>query len=229
MASFIDNYINSDDFKRLSGHPYEQTYKIVEYLSHFSAAEGGAMEIGVEHGKFFIGINSLVPSHFKSYAVDIFGETDLTKDNGAYTTKEIFINNITQLDLHKGKNVQIIQGDSTNKDLYKGMKKSHIISIDGAHYVEYVLNDLQVANNLLTDRGFVIVDDFLWPTWVSIIEALVLYLYKKPTLVPFAFGFNKMYMCKIGQKDKYKEYVKSMPGINKIEVEFCGHKIFYLY
>lgn len=229
MATFIENYINSDVFNSMSGHPYHQTYMIVEYLSKFSAAEGGAMEIGVEHGKFFIGINSLIPASFKSYAVDIFGETDLTKDNGAYTTKEIFINNLKKADLHQGKNVILVQGDSTNRDLYKGMQKSHIISIDGAHHVEYVLNDLQVANNLLTDKGFVIVDDFLWPTWISVVEGLVLYLYKKPTLVPFAFGFNKMYMCKISQQDKYKEYVKNIPNFNKIEVEFCGHKIYYLY
>lgn len=229
MSSFIQNYINSEEFKNMSGHPYPETYKIVEYLSRFAAPEGGVMEIGVEKGKFFIGLNSLVPETMTSYAVDIFGETDLTKDNGAYTTKELFTNNLKALDIHKGKNVKVIQGDSTNRELYKGMKKSHIISVDGAHHVEYVLNDMQVANNLLTDRGFVIMDDFLWPTWVSVIEAVVLYLYKKPTMVPFAFGFNKMYMCKISQQDKYKAYLAEIPDFNKIEVDFCGHKIYYIY
>lgn len=226
---FLENYIYSDGFSRLGGHPYGQTYYILDHLSTYTPIKSGVMEIGVEQGKFFMALNTFTNADQKSYAIDIFGDQSLTKDHGARSGLEMFKSNLSNYDRHGGANVTCIQTDSTVLDYEKHLEKSHFISIDGAHHVEYVMNDLKIAEKFLDSKGVAIIDDFLWPTWVSVIEAVVLYLYQKPTLVPFAFGFNKLYMCKVSQQEGYIKHIESMPFYNKVRVDFCGHSIYYIW
>jgi hypothetical protein len=226
---FLEQYINSDYFKSTGGHHHIQTYYIIDHLSTYAPINKGIMEIGVEKGKFFMALNGFTNSDSTSYALDIFGQIDLTRDNGAYTNEEIFIGNLKSFDKHNGANVQLVKGDSCDLDYSIIKDKSHIISVDGAHYVEYVLNDLKITEHFLDTKGFAVIDDFLWPTWLSVPEALVLYLYQKPTLVPFAFGFNKLYMCKTSQQQGYLKQIESMPFYNRTKVDFCGHSIYFIW
>jgi hypothetical protein len=225
---FLENYIYSAGFASLGGHPYGQTYYIIDHLSTYAPIQTGVMEIGVEQGRFFMALNAFTKSDQNSYAIDIFGDASLTKDHGAFSELQMFRNNLNKHDKHGGANVVCIQSDSTVLDYEKYLGKSHFISIDGAHHVEYVLNDLKIAEKFLDSKGVAIIDDFMWPNWISVPEAVVLYLYQRPTLVPFAFGFNKLYMCKISQQEGYTKHIESMPFYNKTKVDFCGHSIYYI-
>ena len=227
--NFIQEYMKTDFFKTSPGHPWKKTYQILDYIKDKINIKNGALEIGVGDGKFFIAINSMVDSSSQSYALDIFEQTNLTTEDGSFSPKEIFIANVIKYDKHHGHNVTIIEGDSANQKKYDSIKNCSIISVDGAHHVEYVINDLNMVAKLLDDEGIIIADDFQWPKWISVVEGVVKFLEKNPTIAPFAFGFNKMYFCKISQQEKYKNMMINLPMFNKDLVRFCGRDIIYIW
>ena len=48
-------------------------------------------------------------------------------------------------------------------------------------------------------------DDIYRSQWPDVSAGLFAYLFSsKPDLVPFAIGFNKLYLCKSGKKDFYQ-------------------------
>ena len=104
-------------------------------------------------------------------------------------------------DLHKGNNVKIISGDSTDPKLNLvdtiGKGAIRFVSIDGGHTVEHTINDLKIAAELINNQGVVILDDILNHHWLGVIEGAISYLNTSPTLIPFAIGHNKLFLANL--------------------------------
>lgn len=96
------------------------------------------------------------------------------------------------------------------------------ISIDGGHTAEHTISDLILSNILINNEGIVILDDILNYHWTGVIEGAFRFLEKKPTLVPFGIGHNKLYLCKLSYKKYYFDLFEKLPIKSKI-IDFFGH------
>ena len=180
---------------------------------------GGVCEIGTYQGRFFLQLRSLLPEAADSYGIDIFDDGYLNIDgSGSYdATQENFAQHIMDYDPFNGEKIRILKGDSTTgrtqADIYKMIPEGSIkyFSIDGGHTMAHVVNDMKIAERLLSDAGMVIMDDILHPHWLGVISGVTEYLRTHPTLVPFAIGYNKLFLCKTSFHAKYIEELKNNP------------------
>lgn len=186
------------------------------------------MEIGVHHGKFYLMLNQLTNITDQSFAIDVFENQHLNIDHSGHGSLEIFMLNLIQFDAHKGKNTKIIKGDSTDSSLRLreriGYGTLRFISIDGGHTPEHTINDLKISNDLINNEGVVILDDFLNGQWLGVTEGVGRFLSDKPTLVPFAAGFNKLFLCKLSYHGYYYKIMNDFHRKKRV-TEFYGSPI----
>jgi hypothetical protein len=203
----LKEYLN-DGFWRVEGYCMAEVFHAVDLIdSSGKNNKGGVLEIGVHHGKFYMLLNSVTDVNERSYAVDVFENQELNIDKSGKGSKELFLDNLANVDIHKGTNTEIIHGDSTDSalDLINriGLGTMRYISIDGGHTAEHTINDLKIANQLIRNEGVVILDDIIHYCWLGVMEGTVKFLQTSPTLVPFAIGHNKLYMCKLSYHNFY--------------------------
>ncbi len=83
------------------------------------------------------------------------------------------------------------------------------IHVDGEHSGVAVDNDLRLANELLHDKGVLVVDDFFNPAYPQITWSTIRFLDKhRYELAPFLCGFNKLYICRPAALKDYLSFVK---------------------
>jgi hypothetical protein len=173
----------------------------------------------------------MIDTEENSYAIDIFEDQHLNSDsNGGQGSTDMFKENLKKYDNFKGKKVNIIKGDSTSgktqSEISSLIKPGSIryFSIDGGHTKTHTLNDLKLAEKYVSDTGIVILDDITHPHWLGVMDGLVEYLRTFPTLVPFAIGHNKLFLCKYPYHQKYLNTVaRSEFGIELIT--FMGYQL----
>jgi tetratricopeptide (TPR) repeat protein len=192
---------------------------------------GGVAELGVYMGRFFLLLRSMLDTPEDSYGIDIFEDQHLNIDvSGTNKARqEIFKDNIDKYDPFSGEKIHIIKGDSTSSKTQKELEvipkgSIRFFSIDGGHTKIHTLNDLRIAEKYVSDTGVVILDDILHPHWLGVMDGLVEYLNNHPTLVPFAIGHNKLFLCKFSYHSKYLEVAKTSRSATKL-IDFMGHKV----
>lgn len=216
-------------FDFVEGWCSRHLFEIVDCLDSVTFnKQGGCLEIGVHHGKFYMLLNSVIDSTFHSFALDVFDEQSLNIDGSGSGSLFIFKDNLRQFDIHKGQNTRIVQADSTDNLAMKnsGLEEGafRFISIDGGHTVEHTVSDLELASRLLAPQGVVILDDILNHHWLGVIEGVSKFLDSKPTLIPFAIGQNKLLLSKLSWQKKYFDVFANSPLRTKI-VKFYGHDL----
>lgn len=149
-------------------------------------------------------------------------------DKSGSGSLSIFLDNLIKFDRHKGANVEIINGDSTDAGLDLvgkiGRGSMRFISIDGGHTTEHTVNDLIISQEIISNQGVVILDDILNYHWVGVIEGALKYLNASPTLVPFAIGMNKLFLCKLSFHEFYlSAFLKSKLATKKVKL--VGHEL----
>jgi hypothetical protein len=235
MSELIHNpflkYYLENKFHSIHGYAIPEQGYVIDHIDQSGINKtGGVAEIGIEHGRFYILLNQLTESHEQSYAIDIFENQNLNSDNSGSGSRSMFEHNLLTSDKHQGVNTKIIQGDSTDSSLNLvdiiGKSKLKFISVDGGHTAQHVVNDLKIANEVITNEGVVIVDDILHPCWLTVLEGVLAFLNTKPTLVPFAICRNKLYMCKITYHKFYVEHMmKFSHRDNSAPKTFFGYDI----
>jgi hypothetical protein len=225
---YLEKYAK-EGFHLVNGFCPKSCLEVLDYLDVYEQKSGGAMEIGVHHGQFFIALNQLIPSTFTSYAIDLFDNQDLNIDKSGEGNKLKFLENLKKFDRHGGRNVQELQADSTDQLLFNNIGRFHYISVDGGHMVEHVINDLTIAQQLVTQNGIVILDDYFNHWWPSVTEGVLKFLNTSPTLVPFATSENKMWLCKLSYHKKYVNYINTIPSFNKTKTSIVGNEIIDLW
>mgnify|MGYP003343898955 CR=1 FL=1 len=207
-----------------------------EYLRLLKDVEwnqsGGVTEIGVYMGRFFLLLRAMLDKPELSFGVDIFEDQSLNVDFSGTdkARQDIFKNYIDKYDAFGGKNVQIIKADSTSSKSQRELEESipagsmRYVSIDGGHTKIHTLNDLKLAERYVADGGVVILDDILHPHWLGVMDGLVEYLSTFPTLVPFAIGHNKLFLCKYPYHQRYLDVSSKSKSATKL-IEFMGHKL----
>jgi len=83
------------------------------------------------------------------------------------------------------------------------------VHVDGGHTADAVVNDLHVADALLSGDGMVVVDDFLSSSFPQVSEGLFRFLREHPDRLSLLLsGFNKGYLVRPGAWDAYERFVR---------------------
>lgn len=83
------------------------------------------------------------------------------------------------------------------------------IHIDGEHTARAVMNDLEVANGLLSDDGVIVVDDYFNWLYPQVTEAVNRYVRENPDdFALFLCGYNKAYLARPHHVHKYLAFCK---------------------
>lgn len=232
MNPYLKKYLENG-FIQVEGWCEPELFDLINLFDSASINQkGGVCEIGVHHGKLFILLNQTTQPEFDSYAIDVFDDQKLNIDNSGCGSVQRFKENLSYHDRHGGTNTVIISGDSTDSglELTKKIKPGSIrfFSIDGGHTATHTLNDLKIANELISNEGVVILDDILNHRWMGVIEGAVDFLGTRPTLVPFAMGHNKLYFCKFSYHSYYYNLLLNnhLPKLGTLtRNKFFGHDI----
>lgn len=229
---WLDNYV-SGGLQKVEGWVDGRLIPILKILHEIQNAltvSGGALEIGVHHGRFFIALNGMVSSgEGTSFAIDLFEDQALNIDHSGRGNSSKFAESLKLYDRHGGANVVTIQGDSTrlrHGDLSQfRVSPPKVISIDGGHTVEHTVSDLMLAQSIIHDKGSVILDDILNVYWVGVFEGAVTYLQRKPTMWPVFIGFNKLILVPMSVHAHYlTQFRNTLPNGGKI-VNLCGYSL----
>ena len=199
--------------------------------------EGAICEIGVYHGKFFIGMCSIINNSEKAIAIDIFENQHFNinrsgEDDGDY---DIFINNLKTFNCFND-NIVIIQSDSISlnaNDILKHLNgdKIRLFSIDGCHSAPHTANDLYLAQETIIAGGVIMVDDFYNPHLPGVAEGVHRFFNHSPIVkvIPFAYGDNKLYLTTHSHYQQYLDLIRSFPFARVMEEKVIwGYEVLFL-
>jgi hypothetical protein len=199
--------------RRVSGWLQPQVLKVVRALAtrqESAGIEGNIAEIGVHHGRLFIGLHLARRSGEHSVAIDLFDDQDRNVDRSGSGNRIAFSRN---LDVYgsDGNDVVVVSEDSCRltgtrvKELAGGGIR--LFSVDGGHSAEIVAHDMETAADSLVDGGIVIADDVFNQAWPGVQEGTYRFLTTHDRLVPFAIGFNKTLFTTRESADTYLEAI----------------------
>jgi len=231
---WLDTYA-SDGFQKVEGWVDVRMLEILKILHAVQerlGVRGGVMEIGVHHGRFFLALNGMVaPGEGQSFAIDLFEDQSLNIDCSGCGSSGMFAKNLKSYDRQGGNNVITIQADSTRlrHDVTTRFRTASpkIISVDGGHTVEHTISDLMFAESIVHDSGAVILDDILNCLWIGVIEGLITYLQRRPTLWPVFIGYNKLILVPMSVHFEILAALRNDLPIGKM-VNICGYSLLAL-
>jgi hypothetical protein len=211
------------NFDSVNGWCNRKLFDVVDALAECGInRKGGVAEIGVHHGKFYIMLNHTTDALDTSYAIDVFGLQHLNIDKSGLGDRYAFERNLKELDKHKGENTRIFEMDSLSLTNQIPDSSLRFISVDGGHTVEHTMYDLRLAERLIANEGVVILDDIMGEYWCGVTEGYIKYALTYPSIVPFAMGLNKLFLCKLSHQE---HYFKIMQKLSTKQTKFVGYPI----
>jgi hypothetical protein len=160
---------------------------------------GGVAEIGVHHGRSFIALCLGLQDGDKAYAIDIFEDQAKNLDRSGLGDRAQFEANLARFGI--GKDRVIIDARGSDEvapdDIVSKVGPVRFFSVDGGHWREIVSSDLRLAASTLSEQGVIALDDFMRPEWPDVSLGLFDWFENSDkSVVPFAIGFNKLYLCR---------------------------------
>ena len=176
--------------------------EVLEVLSVLNKAQnsksvtGAVAEIGVHHGKLLIALDLLRKGNETSVAIDLFDDQAHNVDNSGKGDLAILRKNMARWSGADG--FAMHAGDSTKLTTETLARLANgnvrLFSVDGGHDEPVVFSDLKLVETVLSRGGIVVADDVFHQEWPGGMTGLVRYLNDDPQLVPFAIGFNKVFL-----------------------------------
>jgi hypothetical protein len=174
---------------------------------------GDIAEIGVHHGRFFIALALTCAGDERAMAIDVFDDQHLNIDQSGHGDRKIFEANVRAHGVPKERLI-VHKGDSLAmrpRDFPSGMAgRVRLFSVDGGHTLQHVLNDMALAESVLSEAGVVILDDFFNPSWPEVTEGYLRYAAESRALAPFAYGDNKLFLCREAYHATFMEAMRRM-------------------
>jgi hypothetical protein len=212
-----------ETFDAVQGWTSDKLFDTVKVMADCGInRKGGVAEIGVHHGKFFILLNQVTEEKCESWAIDVFDMQHLNIDKSGEGNKSIFMQNLAEYDRWQGRNTHVLQMDSMSLTNQIPDASLRFISIDGGHTVEHTINDLKIAERLIANEGVIILDDIMGVYWCGVTEGYIKYSMTYPTIVPFAMGHNKLYLCKLSHHEYYFNLFKPL---SSGQTKFTGYQV----
>jgi len=189
---------------------------------------GGACEVGVHHGKYFIALHNLLGGDKLSIGLDLFERQERNVDASGRGSWEICLANVEKYARNPSL-VKLLRHDSITlkpsqiRDQAPGYVPFSIVSLDGGHTPLHIVRDFLFASDITSEEGIIAVDDIFHPDWPGVTEGLYSVLNQKVSpFVPFFMTRKKIFCCSASVQHKYKEFVGDKATVKKREVKFCG-------
>lgn len=208
----LQNYLQ-DAFKNVEGWLLPAAVAGLSTLESIARLEGvisgGACEIGVHHGRFFLALLACTNLSERSLAIDVFDDQSLNVDRSGNGSRLRFAENLAKFSPHAD-HVDIMQLDSLalNSEKIVGIGQRfapfRLFSIDGGHTTVHAFNDLLVAQDLIANGGLVIVDDYFHQDWPSVTEGVARYFWEaNAKLAPLCVAGGKLFMTTFSYHERY--------------------------
>lgn len=211
----VSQYLNGP-FKDVQGWCIPHLWNVIQPLHEYQEQEGvrgPIAEIGVFHGKFFIGLALTKSDQAPHLALDVFDMQRFNLDGAGKGNLEAFKENIRKAGIAED-SVRIHPTDSMAlkpadlASLHDQSRPFSMFSVDGCHMVEHTINDFRIAMEMTSPGGIIFVDDYLNPDWPGVQEGLArLYLNDAPRFVPLAYTSNKLFTCHISYHKEMHAYL----------------------
>lgn len=218
LGRFLDDY-SAHFIARLSG---DQTR---------DGVVGAVGEIGVHQGGLFILMVLTKTDEEKAFAVDLFENDEINVRLGSPRSVQILESNLGRWAPGAASDgVGIIKSSSYDvkpSDLVSEYGRVRLLSVDGGHDEQTVLHDLSICDEIMDERGVVIIDDYFNERWPGVSSACARYLLDPATKFrPFAISPNKVYMACHDQTERYRERARSRESafFDKTQMVF-GHDV----
>lgn len=156
---------------------------------------GAVAEIGVHHGRMFIGMQLLVPPGTPAVAIDLFDNQADNADGSGKGNRARFEANVRRWGDWSAVRVQAVNSrDLTVADLLGWAGGPvRLFSVDGGHTADLVASDLALAEATLASGGVIALDDVFNPEWPGVVVGALARLSAGSALVPFAVAFDKVF------------------------------------
>jgi hypothetical protein len=209
----LDRYLTAG-LKQVDGWLETYSAEFIATLSevqHRVGCTGAVGEIGVHHGKLFILLLLTTSGEEKAFAIDVFEEQRLNPGRSGKGDRAIFLANVRRW---AGSDAQILcisrsSLDVHPDDILAGCGRVRLLSIDGGHTAECVLNDLLLADAVLQDGGVAVIDDYFNPCWPDVSAGVAQCLISRDSkLRPFAVTPNKVYLCHPHRAQSYRSEMR---------------------
>jgi Methyltransferase domain len=207
--------------------------QVFDSVQRHNEISGGVAEVGVHHGKFFIGL-LLLRGEQRALAIDVFGDQHLNIDGSGQGDRDKFLANTKRWASASG--MVVHQADSTTLNSADVREligcPVRLFSVDGGHTEEIVFSDMKLAEACLTPGGVVIADDVFNERWPGVSAGTLQYL-KSGGLAPFAIGFNKVFFTRPEYVEIFQHAIERKCGSSiRIALEYstyAGHKVALLF
>lgn len=231
-TSLLERYCGQG-FKLVDGWGIDdELIRIIRSLDRFQQSiglTGNLLEIGVHHGRTLILFALLAKEDEKVFGVDLFeqGQHANLDDSGSGAMGLVMDN----LQAHcPNISVELIMENSfllARHQKFDQFANARLVHIDGGHFHEVVLNDMNIAQSVIGDGGIIIVDDYLHSGFPEVQEAVHHYFNvstRKPA-IPFAIGKNKLFLCELSRQKAAIEWLADqMPPERRKPVKVMGYR-----
>lgn len=181
----------------MAGWLQAQTLDVLEVIRDAqddAGVSGAVAEIGVYHGKLFLGLHLLVPAGTKAVAIDSFTDQSANPDEagGSLTAFEA---NVRRWGEWSSVTVAVTDSMSLMADEVLALADGPVrfFSVDGGHTCEATASDIAIAEAVLSKGGVLILDDIFNEQWPGVMDGAMAHLDAGSALIPFGIGFNKTY------------------------------------
>ena len=219
---------------RISGWFYRLDAEIFCSITNYqnrNALDGSVVEIGLHHGKSFIALCLSLQHEERAYGIDLFEQQSLNLEESGKGNKRLVEGNLEAAGVNPSRVVLDARPSTsvTPGDIVGSVGAVRFFSIDGGHQIDVVRSDLLLAEQTLAEHGVIALDDFLRPEWPDVSAAyFVWYAQKSRSIVPFAMGCNKLYLCEQSHVAAYQEILRSSEFLGFFlskHYNFCGNEI----
>lgn len=205
----LNNYLN--DIESVGGWCIPELWNCIEPINQFQKEKninGPIAEIGVYHGKFFIGLALTKQQEGKHTAFDVFDMQEFNLDNAGAGNLQIFENNLKKYGVHDFESITADSLRIPDEIVDQRKNKYSLFSVDGCHMVEHTINDFRLAMKMVRKDGVIFIDDYYNPNWPGVQEGIAkFYLTETCNFVPFLFTCNKLFICSLSFHKMYLECV----------------------
>ncbi|MCA1748992.1 MAG: class I SAM-dependent methyltransferase [Parasphingopyxis sp.] len=221
-------------FAEVEGWCIQHLWLAIEPLADAIKANGdpGPIgEIGVFHGKFFIGLVHTMGASEGNTAIDVFDMQEFNLDGAGKGNQEIFGANLEKCGIPRSA-VDMRAADSmglTADDASELRKRTgggfSLFSVDGCHTVEHTMNDLGFALEVTRRDGIIFVDDYYNANWPGVQEGVAkLYHNQAPRFVPLVYTSNKLFLCNLSFHERYIEAIRAHLKAHHPEARYRDHR-----
>jgi Methyltransferase domain len=220
-------------------------YRTEGYISRLDAAlfreliigqvkdgiEGSLAEIGVHYGRSFFLLACGRSVSERCLAIDLFEDDALHTNRGGVGRFGGFRKNCHNYgyNLREEEVLKRSSREISADEILSRVGRVRFFSIDGGHMYEDVMNDLRLAEKVLTKDGIICLDDILSALWPEVAIATFDWLRgQNQRFVPFLATKEKLYVCDSSCAPLYLSMIRENKQLNSLvfrNISLLSHEV----